>query len=45
MSLKSTVETLGSIISISPFYSMNCNGLDADIAKLLSNVFNRLEGK
>jgi hypothetical protein len=24
---------------------MNCNGLDAGFAKLLSNDFNRLEGK
>jgi len=27
------LKTLGSVISISPLYSMDCNGLDADFAK------------
>ena len=37
--------TLGSAISISPLYSMNSNGLDANFSKALSNDFNRLGGK
>jgi hypothetical protein len=39
------IITLGSVISISPLYSMDCNGLDTDFAKPLSNDFNRLGGK
>src|SRR5688572_5792376 len=37
--------TLGSAISITPFYSMNYNGLDANFSKALSNDFNRLGEK
>jgi hypothetical protein len=42
---KRQVIPLGSVISISPLYSMDCNGLDTDFAKPLSNDFNRLGGK
>ena len=37
--------TLGSVISVNPLHSMNCNGLDADFAKPLFNDFNRLDEK
>ena len=37
--------TLGSVISISPLSSMDCNGPGANFAKPLSNDFNRLRGK
>ena len=37
--------TLGSVISISPLSSMDCNGPGANFAKPLSNDFNRLGGK
>jgi hypothetical protein len=39
------IITLGSVISVSPLYSMNYNGLDADFTKPLSNDFNRLGKK
>jgi hypothetical protein len=37
--------SLGSVISISPLSSMDCNGPGANFAKPLSNDFNRLGGK
>jgi hypothetical protein len=41
----STLHALGSVISVSSLYSMDCGGLNVDFAKSLSNDFNRLEGK
>jgi hypothetical protein len=35
-----TTYTLGSAISVSPLYSMNFKGLDANLSKPLSNDFN-----
>src|SRR5688572_4233313 len=44
-SMASGLDTLGSAISITPFYSINYNGLDANFSKALSNDFNRLGEK
>jgi hypothetical protein len=39
------ILTLGSAISVSPFYSMDSTGVEAKFSKPLSNDFNRLGEK